>query len=55
LEQIAKYHDTKAPDCPAYLVIFNRRDSVKSLSWDERIYWQEESEPSGKIINVLGL
>jgi hypothetical protein len=55
LEQIAKYRDIKAPDCPAYLVIFDRRESSKSLSWDEKIYWQEETEPSGKIINVLGL
>jgi hypothetical protein len=55
LEQIAKYRDTKAPDCPAYLVIFDRRDSVKSLSWEQRISWQEETEPSGKIINVLSL
>jgi len=55
LEQTAKYRDIKAPDCPAYLLIFDRRDSAKNLSWDERIYWQEETEPSGKIINVLGL
>jgi len=55
LEQIAKYRETKSPDCPAYLVIFDRRDSAKNLSWDERIYWQVETEPSGKIINVLGL
>jgi len=55
LEQIAKYREIKAPDCPAYLLIFDRRDSAKSLSWDEKIYWQEETEPSGKIINVLGL
>jgi hypothetical protein len=55
LEQIAKYRDIKAPDCPAYLVIFDRRDSAKSLSWEQRISWQEETEPSGKIINVLNL
>jgi hypothetical protein len=55
LEQIAKYRDIKAPDCPAYLVIFDRRDSAKSLPWEQRISWQEEAEPSGKIINVLSL
>jgi hypothetical protein len=55
LEQIAKYRDAKAPDCPAYLVIFDRRDSAKNLSWEQRISWQEETEPSGKIINVLSL
>ncbi len=55
LEQTAKYRETKAPDSPAYLVIFDRRDSAKSLSWDERIYWREETEASGKTINVLGL
>jgi len=53
LEQIAKYRDIKAPDCPAYLVIFDRRDSVKNLSWDERIYWQEETVPDG-MVTVVG-
>jgi len=53
LEQIAKYRETKVPDCPAYLVIFDRRDTAKNLSWDERIYWQEENIPGGTI-TVLG-
>jgi len=55
LEQIRKYRDKIDTNAPAYLVIFDRRDSVKSLSWDEKIYWQNETESSGKIINVLGL
>ena len=53
LEQIVKYRETKAPGCPSYLMIFDRRDIAKSLSWDERIYWQEENIPGGTI-TVLG-
>jgi hypothetical protein len=53
LEQTAKYRDTKAPDCPAYLVIFDRREAAKSLSWDEKITWQEETV-SGKMVTVVG-
>jgi hypothetical protein len=53
LEQTAKYRDIKAPDCPAYLVIFDRRDTAKSISWDERIYWKEEAV-SGGTITVVG-
>jgi len=53
LEQIAKYRDIKAPDCPAYLVIFDRRDTAKSLSWNDKIYWQEE-DVSGKKVTVVG-
>ena len=52
LEQTAKYRDTKAPDCPAYLVIFDRRDSAKNLSWEQRISWQEETVQSGTITVV---
>jgi len=55
LEQIKKYRDKIDTNAPAYLVIFDRRESVKNLPWDEKIYWQNETEPSGKIINVLGL
>jgi len=53
LEQTTKYRDTKAPDCPAYLVIFDRRDTSKALPWDERIYWKEETVPGG-IVTVVG-
>jgi hypothetical protein len=52
LEQNAKYRDTKAPDCPAYLVIFDRRDTAKDIPWDEKIYWQEEAVTSGTITVV---
>jgi hypothetical protein len=52
LEQTAKYRDTKAPDCPAYLVIFDRRSEVKDKLWDERIYWQEETVPGGTVMVV---
>ena len=52
LEQTAKYRDIKAPDCPAYLVIFDRRDTAKGISWDERIYWQEEAVPGGTVTVV---
>jgi len=52
LEQTAKYRDAKAPDGPAYLVIFDRRSEAKEKSWDERIYWQEESVPGGTVTVV---
>jgi len=55
LKQIVKYRDTIDSNAASYLVIFDRRDSVKNLSWEHRISWQEEIEPSGKIITVLGL
>jgi hypothetical protein len=43
LEQIERYRDTRAPDAPAYLVIFDRRDDTKKAPWDERITWEQES------------
>jgi hypothetical protein len=46
------YRDKTAPLAPAYLIIFDRRDSSKSLSWDEKIYWQEENFPAGKVTVV---
>jgi hypothetical protein len=52
LEQTAKYRDAKAPECPAYLVIFDRRDTAKGIPWDERIYWQEETVPGGTVTVV---
>ena len=44
LNQIAKYKDKTAPDAPAYLIIFDRRDTVKKLSWDERLSWNNEND-----------
>lgn len=43
LEQIAKYRDTKAPNEPAYLVIFDRRPETKEKPWDERLGWEVEN------------
>ena len=43
LEQTAKYRDIKAPDNPAYLVIFDRRPETKEKSWDERLSWNQEN------------
>ena len=40
LEQIARYRNTKAPDNPAYLVIFDRRDETKEKPWDARLTWE---------------
>jgi len=54
LEQTAKYRDTKAPDCPAYLVIFDRRSQAKEKPWDEKVYWQEEAVPGGMVTKVFG-
>jgi hypothetical protein len=53
IEQTAKYRDTKSPGSPAYLVIFDRRNIAKSLSWDERIIWQEETVPGGMITVLM--
>jgi len=49
LEQIKEYRDTFAPDAPAYLLIFDRRDKTKEKSWDERITWEQDGD-----VNVLG-
>jgi hypothetical protein len=52
LEQTAKYRDTKAPECPAYLVLFDRREIAKDRPWDEKIYWLEETVPGGSVTVV---
>ena len=52
LEQTAKYREAKAPECPAYLVIFDRRETAKDRPWDERIYWQEEAVAGGTVTVV---
>jgi hypothetical protein len=49
LRQIAAYRDKVAPSAPAYLMIFDRRAATRTLPWDERILWTEESG-----ITVLG-
>jgi hypothetical protein len=43
LEQIEKYRDTRAPDVPAYLVIFDRRSSAAKRSWKSRLYWKTQN------------
>jgi hypothetical protein len=43
LEQIVKYRDAKAPDAPAYLVIFDRRAETKEKPWDKRLGWKNEN------------
>jgi hypothetical protein len=53
MRQISGYRDRVAPNAPAYLMIFDRREASKSLSWDEKISWQEETLPGGKV-TVLG-
>jgi hypothetical protein len=42
LDQTAKYRDIKAPYCPAYLVIFDRRPETKQKPWEERLSWAAE-------------
>jgi hypothetical protein len=42
LEQVARYRDAKAPDAPAYLVIFDRRSEARLKPWGERITWTVE-------------
>jgi hypothetical protein len=39
LEQIARYRDNKAPDAPAYLLIFDRRQEAREKPWEERLGW----------------
>jgi hypothetical protein len=43
LEQIEKYRDSMAPDAPAYLVIFDRRDVAKRAPWETRLTWEQEN------------
>ena len=50
IRQVIMYRDKIDFNAPAYLVIFDRRESVKDLSWDKKIYWQEEKTDSGMII-----
>ena len=52
IKQISMYRDKIDAGAPAYLFIFDRRDSAKNLLWDEKIYWQEEGAMTGKIIVV---
>jgi len=52
LEQIQKYRDKTDAKSPAYLVIFDRRDTAKDIPWDEKIYWQEETVPGGTVTVV---
>jgi hypothetical protein len=52
LGQIQKYRDKIDTNAPAYLVIFDRRDASKKLSWDEKIYWQEEAVTGGTVTVV---
>ena len=40
LEQIVKYRDIKAPDAPAYLVVFDRRNEAQKKPWDEKLGWE---------------
>ena len=47
LRQISMYRDKVAPEAPSYLVLFDRRDTTKSLTWDERISWKEETASNG--------
>jgi hypothetical protein len=42
LEQTAKYRNIKSPDCPAYLVIFDRRLEAKQTPWEQRLTWAVE-------------
>jgi hypothetical protein len=41
IKQVARYRNIKAPDCPSYLVIFDRRAETKVKPWDERLSWDE--------------
>ena len=40
LEQTARYRDAKAPDNPAYLVVFDRRPEAKEKPWGEKLTWE---------------
>jgi hypothetical protein len=43
LRQTAKYRDTRSPEAPAYLVIFDRRPESKQKEWSERLLWDVEN------------
>jgi hypothetical protein len=53
LRQVIMYRDKIDTAVPSYLVIFDRRDTVKDFSWDERIYWQKKAVPTG-MVTVVG-
>ena len=53
LRQISSYRDKVAPNAPAYLIIFDRREESKSIPWDKKIFWEKENQQSGTI-TVIG-
>jgi len=53
LRQINMYRNRINTGATTYLVIFDRRDIAKKISWDEKIYWQKETI-SGEVITVVG-
>lgn len=44
IQQTASYRNRKAPEAPAYLVIFDRRSETKQKNWDDRLSWQREAD-----------
>jgi hypothetical protein len=42
LEQVMRYRDSKAPEAPAYLLIFDRRRQAREKPWEERLGWTRE-------------
>ena len=50
IAQITKYRNSIDSTAPAYLVIFDRRPESKQKPWDERIFWNSESD-----ITVVGV
>ena len=51
ITQIIKYRNSIDSKAPAYLVIFDRRESAKNLPWDERIKWHQDAAAA---VTVLG-
>ena len=54
IQQISSYRDRVAPKVPSYLMIFDRRETAKNLSWDEKIYLHEEEHSTGNI-TIIGV
>jgi hypothetical protein len=51
LKQIIGYRDKIGISTPSYLLIFDRRQKAKELSWDEKIWWKTDETSR---IEILG-
>ncbi|MBF0410737.1 MAG: hypothetical protein HQM10_25555 [Candidatus Riflebacteria bacterium] len=54
LKQVAKYRDRIDPHADTYLVVFDRRTSIRKISWTKSLTWETKTiKPDGKKITVV--